>query len=219
MPVDSVSASQSSSQTATATNRSTLSANFDTFLRLLTAQLQHQDPTNPMDTAEFTQQLVQYSQVEQQIGTNEKMADLISLQRATAGSAAVGYLGKTVVTQGAQASLQNGAAKWIYELPRSAASAQLLITDAKGRVVRNIPGELSAGAHPLSWDGKNANGTTLPDGTYTLEVRAAGVDGNAIAASLKSEGIVTEADLSQGDPMLSVAGRKVSLREVLAIRN
>src|SRR5580658_123707 len=99
-----------------------LTGNMDTFLQLLTTQLQNQDPMNPMDSDQFTQQLVEYSQVEQQINTNSNLQSLISLQQGGAGSSAVGYLGKTVTVSGGTAPLTNGAASWNYTLAAQSAS-------------------------------------------------------------------------------------------------
>src|SRR5271154_1591718 len=89
--------------TSSSTNNSAmqqLSGNMNTFLTLLTTQLQHQDPLSPMDSTQFTQQLVEYSQVEQQINTNTNLTNLISLQQTNSGAAAVGYLGKEVTATG-----------------------------------------------------------------------------------------------------------------------
>src|ERR1700744_3656694 len=94
-PTAAAAAAGASSSTQSAA-QSQLSGNFDTFLTLLTTQLQNQDPLSPMDSTQFTQQLVEYSQVEQQINTNTNLTSLISLQQAGAGAASVGYLGKNV---------------------------------------------------------------------------------------------------------------------------
>src|SRR5215475_2122963 len=107
---------------ASATNGSSndamaqLSGNFDTFLQLLTAQLKNQDPTSPMDSNQFTQQLVEYSQVEQQINTNTNLQTLISQGTSQAGTFASTYLGKNVSITNGNASLTNGTASWGYTL-------------------------------------------------------------------------------------------------------
>src|SRR5208282_664684 len=117
------------SSTAAATSSSSnssamqqLSGNLNTFLTLLTTQLQHQDPLSPMDSTQFTQQLVEYSQVEQQIDTNSNLQSLISLQQNGAGAAAVGYLGKDVTVTNGNAALTNGSATWNYTLGTDASS-------------------------------------------------------------------------------------------------
>jgi flagellar basal-body rod modification protein FlgD len=206
-------------QSTAVQDRSALAANFDTFLTLLTQQLKNQDPTDPMDTAEFTQQLVQYSQVEQQINTNKNFETLISLQRTSAASAALGYLGKTVVTKGDLGSLENGSAKWTYQLPANASENQLVVSDSSGRIVRTLNGERGAGTHEFAWDGKGQNGETLADGVYRLEVRAKDSDGATVRSSISSTGIVQETDLSGTDPVLKIGARKAALADVIAIKS
>src|SRR5271168_3379612 len=112
---------------------SQLSGNFDTFLTLLTTQLQNQDPLSPMDSTQFTQQLVEYSQVEQQINTNTNLTNLISLQQAGAGAASVGYLGKNVTVTNGNAALTNGSATWNFSLPANAATTTVTVTNASGQ--------------------------------------------------------------------------------------
>src|SRR5215213_9555272 len=97
-------------------SESQLAANFDTFLLLLTAQLKNQDPLEPMDSNQFTQQLVQFSQVEQQIHSNKNLESLISLTKASGAADAVSYLGKTLTVTDGNAALMNGQANWAYAL-------------------------------------------------------------------------------------------------------
>lgn len=214
-----VASATAANQSAASGARSQLSANFDTFLKLLTEQLKNQDPTDPMDTGEFTQQLVQYSQVEQQISTNKNFETLISLQRNSSASAALGYLGKTVVTKGDLGSLQGGAANWTYTLPANASESQLVISDERGRIVRTMTGERGAGAHQFNWDGKNQSGQTLPDGVYRLEVKAKSADGANVPSQITSAGLVAETDLSGTDPVLKIGARKAALTDVVAVKS
>ena len=217
MDVASTTAAASSSAATSA--RSKLSANFDTFLKLLTEQLKNQDPTDPMDTGEFTQQLVQYSQVEQQINTNKNFETLIGLQRTSSASAALGYLGKTVVTKGDLASLESGAAQWGYTLPAAASETQLIVSDSRGRIVRTMTGERGAGEHGFAWDGKGQNGQALSDGVYRLEVRAKGADGQSLKVPVTSTGVVQETDLSGTDPVLKIGARKAAMSDVVSIKS
>ena len=117
-----------------------LSGNFSTFLTLLTTQLKNQDPTSPMDSNQFTQQLVMYSQVEQQINTNTNLKTLIT--QGTRPSSALwppAYLGKTVSVTNGNASLTNGSATWTYNLGTAAATDPLTVTDANGKMVYYRP--------------------------------------------------------------------------------
>ena len=196
-----------------------LSGNFDTFLQLLTTQLQNQDPMNPMDSNQFTQQLVEFSQVEQQINTNDNLQTLINQGSSTTGAYAVSYLGKAVTVSNGQAPLADGQAVWAYNLDTTAASTQLSVTDANGNVVYAGAGETASGAHVFQWDGKNTNGTQLPDGTYKLTVTAKAADGSAVNTSVTSTGVVSEVDMTSGTPVLMVGPMPVNLTDVSGVRN
>src|SRR5579883_1804571 len=146
----------SSSSSSTPDAMKQLSGNFSTFLTLLTTQLKNQDPTSPMDSNAFTQQLVMYSQVEQQIDTNDNLKTLISQGTTGASAMAATYLGKKVSVTNGNASLSGGSAAWTYNLDAAAASTQLAITDANGRTVYTANGETTAGNHSFTWNGKDA---------------------------------------------------------------
>src|SRR5262249_55321440 len=119
--------STSTSTTSTNSNDALnqLSGNFSTFLTLLTTQLKNQDPTSPMDSNTFTQQLVMYSQVEQQINTNDNLKTLISQGTTNAGAMAASYLGKKVSITNGNGSLTNGSAAWTYTLDTASATTQI----------------------------------------------------------------------------------------------
>jgi flagellar basal-body rod modification protein FlgD len=195
-----------------------LSGNFDTFLTLLTTQLQNQDPMNPMDSNQFTQELVQFSGVEQQINTNDNLKTLISLQQGNAGTAASSYLGKTVTVTNGQADLQNGEADWSYALGSSAAATTLTVTNSAGQVVYTAPGETAEGQHDFSWNGEDNNGKQLPDGAYTLAVNATDSTGAAVSSAIASEGVVNEVNMTSG-PQLMIGQMAVALSDVSAISN
>ncbi len=129
------SAAASAVASQNASSAQELSGNFDTFLQLLTTQLQNQDPLSPMDSNQFTQQLVEFSQVEQQINTNSNLQTLISLQQGGSASGAVSYLGKTVTISNGNASLMGGTATWNYGLAASSAATTLTVTDSNGNTV------------------------------------------------------------------------------------
>lgn len=149
-----------------------LSADMNTFLKLLTTQLQYQDPLDPMDTAEFTNQLVQYSSVEQAIQTNSKLENLLALNVANLGAQAVSYIGKTVQVLGDVMPLTDGKAKAGYTLDKDAASVTITVKDMKGKVVYTTTGEATAGTHEFKWDGKDSQGNQLPDDAYQVVVNA-----------------------------------------------
>lgn len=197
-----------------------LSGNFDTFLKLLTSQLQNQDPLEPLDSSKFTEQLVNYSQVEQQINTNANLDSLIALTKSAAGANAVGYLGKTALTSGDATSLEGGTAKWRYALPKDATSLEVTVTDQNGRIVRTLTGaDKTVGTHEIAWDGKNSTGTAMPDGTYRLKVVAKGADGKAIGNGVWGVGLVKEVDMSGADPLVLIGKRAVKLADIVGLKD
>src|SRR4029453_17851676 len=130
-----------SAASAATRSESQLAANFDTFLVLLTAQLKNQDPLEPMDSNEFTHQLVQFSSVEQQINSNKNLESLIALTKARGAADAVSYLGKTLTLTDGMAALMGGEANWAYSLENDAANATLVIRNMHGDVVYAAPAE------------------------------------------------------------------------------
>jgi flagellar basal-body rod modification protein FlgD len=196
-----------------------LSGNFSTFLTLLTAQLKNQDPTSPMDSNQFTQQLVMYSQVEQQIGTNDNLKTLISQGSSNAGTMAAGYLGKKVSVTTGNASLAGGSANWTYNLSGNAANTQLSVSDANGKIVYSTPGQTTSGNSSFTWDGKDNNGNQLADGTYKLTVTAADAAGNEIKNTVASAGTVAQIDMTVSPPKLVVGSMEVDLSDIAAVAN
>ena len=194
-----------------------LSGNFDTFLTLLTTQLQNQDPMNPMDSNQFTQELVQFSGVEQQIDTNDNLKTLISLQQSNAGTAASDYLGKTITITNGMGGLQSGEADWSYALSSTATANTLTVTNSAGNVVYSTTGATGSGQHDFTWNGQDNNGNQLADGTYTLTVNATDANGAAITSAVASKGVVDEINMTTGTPLLMVGSMAVPLADVSAI--
>ena len=216
-----VNSNPASSAPASSANNATsqLSSNFDTFLQLLTTQLKNQDPTSPMDSNQFTQQLVEFSQVEQQIDTNANLKTLISQGTSNAAAVTNGYLGKNVSIINGKASLSGGAANWTYNLATDAAGTQLSITDANGKIVFTGAGETAAGNHSFAWDGKDNNGNQLADGTYKLAVTASDAAGSAVTSTVASAGTVSQIDLTGTTPQLMIGNMEVGVGDIAAISN
>jgi len=194
-----------------------LAGNFDTFLKLLTTQLQNQDPLSPMDSNEFTQQLVQFSSVEQQIDANQNLKQLIALSQSQSNNFAVGYLGRSIVMTNGQAALGADGATWTYGLDGPSAATALTVTDAKGKVVFSTTGNTAAGSHSFTWDGKDAGGNALPPGGYKLTVGAKAADGSKIETSVASKGTVGAIDMSSGTPQLVIGAMLVPLSDATLI--
>ncbi len=200
-----------------ATASASLTENFDMFLKLLTTELQHQDPLEPMDSNEFTNQLVQFSGVEQAIATNTNLEKLIAMFAVGQSSSLVNYLGKSVEVASNAASLRNGAATWTYELSANTDTTRLMVLDANQQVVRIIDGKTVAGTHDFVWDGTDKAGQPLPEGTYTLTVSARDANAERVDASVTTRGTVTAIESVNDQNLLTVGGVKVPLSDVLSV--
>jgi flagellar basal-body rod modification protein FlgD len=199
-------------------SRASIANNFETFLTLLTAQLRNQDPLSPLDSKDFTNQLVQFSGVEQQLKTNDLLSSLTENTKLSAGATAVAYLGKEATTNSSLASITTGgSASWNYELPRAAQSVSLRVLDSEGRVIANANGNTARGENSFAWDGKDLSGRSVAAGTYRLEVNATGGDGQTIAGSISRRGIITGVDLSGSTPSVTIGGASVPLSSIVKI--
>lgn len=198
---------------------SKLNEDFDSFLTLLTTQLRNQDPTDPVDTAEFTNQLVQFASVEQLIGQTETLNEMLASDQKLLNYNAVNYIGTRVEVPSAQGDLLNGETRWSYTLPREADNVILQVVDpSDGSVVNTYQGERGATTHTAFWNGEAADGSTAPDGRYFLRVTAVDADGEAINTTIRSLGQVTGVALQDGaDPNLIVFGQPFALSQVQAV--
>ena len=202
-----------------ASSRSTIADNFDTFLSILTTQLKNQNPLDPLDTNQFTQQLVQFTGVEQQLKTNEFLETLMLSGQNTAKSDAVSYIGKEVTSSGKTGELTGtNAAFWAYSADAKAANAIITIKDSKGQIVYNQTGPLEAGPGTFRWDGKTSDNNIAPNGTYTIEIKGTNLSGNNIDVSTSSVGVVTGVDFTGDVPILTVGNRKVAITDVTDVR-
>ena len=207
-----------SAATAGTAKRASLANNFETFLTLLTAQLKNQDPLSPMDSKDFTNQLVQFSGVEQQLKTNDLLKSLTENTKLSAGATAVAYLGKEATANSSVATIPTGGtATWNYEIPRAAQTVSLRVLDSSGRVLATASGETSRGEKAFQWDGKDQSGRAVAAGTYRLEINATGADGQPIIGSISRRGIISGVDLSGSTPSVTIAGASVPLSSITKI--
>ena len=195
-----------------------LADTFDTFLALLTTQLKNQDPLDPMESSEFTSQLVQFSGVEQSINTNKKLDQLVQLQTTSQLNSAVSFIGKTVEVVSDLLLLKDGAAKISYGLDRNAAQTIISITDQNGRAVRAVQGETAAGRHEFEWDGRDSSGVPVPDGVYGFSVIATDGDDETIDTIAASFGRVTGVEVVENAPRLNIGELGVPFDAVFAVR-
>jgi flagellar basal-body rod modification protein FlgD len=211
--VSSATATSPSSTVAGAVDRKTIANNFDTFLQLLTTQLKNQNPLDPLDTNQFTQQLVQFSQVEQQMKQNDQLATLIGIEKAAQSTTALAFVGSTVAVDGQTAALANGRANWSFTVPKPA-SATVTIKNATGQTVYSSGFTMNAGAQSFSWDGRDNNGVQWPNGNYTISVTGKDASGQPVPVSTEVEGIVDSVDLTKTPPDLSIGGQTFTLDKI-----
>jgi flagellar basal-body rod modification protein FlgD len=197
---------------------SSLSGDYTNFLTLLTAQLKNQDPLSPMDATQFTQQLVQFSAVEQQINGNKKLDQLIGLQSTANAYGAVGFVGTTIAANSHDVPLQGGKAKFDYTIEKNAGTATLKVLNAAGNVVMLKQVDAAVGTHPVEWDGTDYFGNKLPDGKYTVAVSYTEQStGKAAEATITSYGKVDQAVITDGEVFLKMGDVTIPLGDVMRI--
>jgi len=212
-----VSGISGTSSTSISGSRQGIADNFDTFLQLLTTQLKNQNPLDPLDTNAFTQQLVQFSSVEQQLKTNDFLSALVQSNNNTVQTNAVNYIGKTVSASGTRSELVNGSAVWNFSL-EDAAVTTVNIKDADGNVVYTEQGSLQAGAGMFQWDGKTSTGATAPDGTYSITMVGVNAEGKNVPITTEFTGTVTGIDFTGTEPVLLIGTTRVNLSGVTSIK-
>jgi flagellar basal-body rod modification protein FlgD len=186
-----------------------LAGNFNTFLTLLTTQLQNQDPLSPLDTNQFTQQLVEFASVKQQVNMNTNLQTLISMQQSTESLQALQLVGANVTINSNTATLSKATgspATWGFSSPAPATCA-VTITSSTGQVAFTGTTSLSAGNQTYSWNGQGNNGVTWPDGNYTLSINATGANGQPVTVSTQVQGTISAVNVSQNPPQVTVGGQ------------
>jgi flagellar basal-body rod modification protein FlgD len=207
----------SSTQSTVAGAQTSLVSDQQTFLKLLTTQLKNQDPLSPMNTDQFTQQLVSMTGVQQQIVSNQLLQQLVSNQSGMGDP--VGLIGKTVTATTPNAALKGGQANWFYSLPSQAAKTQLQVHDSNGQLIwQSDVGSLPAGEHALAWNGKDMNGNQQPDGgTYSLTVKATDAAGAAISSNVYQRGLATSVEQDSGQTYVNINGVKILAGSVTSV--
>ena len=196
---------------------STLAGNFQSFLTLLTTQLQNQNPLDPLDTNQFTQQLVQFAGVEQQLKTNDQLASMLSLQQTAQSTQALTFVGKTAIVDGSTTVLANGAATWNLGVPTDS-TVSISITNSTGQTVYSNSYSVQAGQNQaFGWDGKGNDGTQWPPGQYKMIATAADSSGNSVAVTTQVLGVVSSVDLTQTPPLLSINGQTYTVNQIKGI--
>jgi flagellar basal-body rod modification protein FlgD len=216
--------SASPSALAQQTSISTIGSNFNTFINILTTQLKHQDPTSATDPNQFTQELVQFAGVEQQLNTNNDLQTLINLQKNSGGvSAVLNYMGQYIqapVTN-SELPLQKSQAELAYKLSTPAQKVSVAIVDANGQTLTTLNGSSNSGLNYVTWNGQDSSGSQMPDGTYKFVITATNADGSIQTPTStevvgKVTGIATNSD---GTTSLALGNMTVPTSTVDAIFN
>jgi flagellar basal-body rod modification protein FlgD len=207
------STASTSTTSGSAVSQKTIAGNFDTFLQLLTTQLKNQNPLDPLDTNQFTQQLVQFAQVEQQIRQNQQLETLISIEKTAQATTALAFVGSRVAVDGQTAALSNGQATWAFNVPKPV-TATVTIKSATGQTVYSGNFSMNPGSQTFQWDGRDANGTLWPDGNYTISITGKDTAGQTVAIPTEIEGVVDSVDLTKNPPELKVSGQSFTLDKV-----
>lgn len=194
-----------------------LAENFETFLTLLTAQLQNQDPLEPVDSTEFTNQLVQFSGVEQQIQTNKNIAELISITTASTAASLSGYLGQTIEVNSITGDLGEEGLNWFYEMPEGVEKVKLSIQSPDGKVVYSDDISTDKGEAAYSWSGKTNSGKELTEGRYSLVIQAEDAAGEAVNVPVKLRTQVNGIDMASGGTALTTGSGTFYFEDVLRL--
>jgi flagellar basal-body rod modification protein FlgD len=200
----------------TATDSGTLAGNFTTFLTLLTTQLKNQNPLDPLDTNQFTQQLVQFASVEQQMKQNDQLSSLIALEKTAASTTALAYVGATVVVDGATAPLTSSGATWSFNVAKPS-TASITIKDSTGQTAYSGTFAGTPGMMNFTWDGRGNDGKAWPAGNYTMSATAVDATNQSVGISTEVQAVVDSVDLTQDPPTLSVNGQNYTMDKIKRI--
>ena len=205
--------SNSSGSNGTSSTTSTgLADNFQTFLTLLTTQLQNQNPLDPLDTNQFTQQLVQFAGVEQQLKSNDQLKALVDIEKSAQATQALVYVGNTVSVDGSKAQFDKSAT-WNFQSDKDT-TATISITNSTGQTAYTGNFALKQGGSSFVWDGKGNDGVQWPAGTYTLSATGKDGTGNTVAISTEVQGVVDSVDLTSSPPLLSIGGQSYTTDKI-----
>ena len=204
--------------TAPSNAMASLTANYQTFLTMLTTQLQNQDPTSPMDSSQFTTELVQFSGVEQQINTNSNLTQLIQLAQGSAVEQSSQLLGKHVQATSSQLALQQGASQVDFTALTSGPVA-IAVTDNSGNPLYSATVNANQGANTWTWNGQTGSGATEPDGAYTVSVNAVAADGSTTALPFTIVGTATSVQQQGSSVTVQLGALPVNMSAVQSVTN
>ena len=206
-------ATTSPGTTSTASTATTgIADNFQTFLTLLTTQLQNQNPLDPLDTNQFTQQLVQFAGVEQQLKSNDQLKSLVDIEKSAQATQALIYVGNTVAVDGSTQQF-DGSATWNLKAAKDTTAA-ITITNTAGQTVYSGNFALTQGNASFVWDGKGNDGTQWPAGAYKLTATGKDTTGKDVAIATEIQGVVDSVDLTASPALLSIGGQNYTTDQI-----
>jgi flagellar basal-body rod modification protein FlgD len=209
------------STTSTSDGTIGLADTFDDFLILLTTQLQNQDPTDPMDANQFTQQLVDFAGVEQTVASNTKLDELIALAQISNSTDSIlsssALIGKNVESNGDGIKLRDGEVNFSYTLPNDTVQSNIEISNSNGSLVYSSTGKTSEGKYTFYWDGQDNAGNQLSDGDYTIKVSALDENNNTLAVNTHVQGVVTGVLSGIDEALLIIDGAEIPISQVSAV--
>lgn len=219
MSVSGVGSPSTSNATGASAATKSLTSNYSTFLTLLTTQLKTQSPLSPMDVNSFTQQLVQYSAVEQQIQTNSNLKAMMDTMTSSAALQLVNYVGKSVTAYSDTTKIDGGKADWTINSSAAAKDATVSITDENGAVVYQGKMDLKSGQNTFSWDGKGTPSGDYSASTSPFTISVTGVDdkGKKVGITTEVTGKVQAVDTSTAQPYIKINGRLIPLSAVTEV--
>jgi len=205
-------ANVSGTPTTASTATTGIADNFQTFLTLLTTQLQNQNPLDPLDTNQFTQQLVQFAGVEQQLKSNEQLKALLAIEQSAQATQALIYVGQNVAVDGSSVQF-NGSATWNLSAPQDA-TANISITNSTGQTVYSGNYPMTKGNVSFQWDGVGNDGTQWPEGIYKMTATYKDSAGKDVAIPTEIQGVVDSVDLTATPALLSIGGKDYTTDQI-----
>jgi flagellar basal-body rod modification protein FlgD len=220
MTVSAISASSASGSTTSTSSSGSgakLSSDFDTFLRMLTVQMQNQDPLNPIESTDYAVQLATFSGVEQQVRTNQLLADMQARFQQMGMAEMASWIGKEARSD-APVRFDGSPVTLSPNPAQGATSAVLVVRDAQGALVSRA--ELPPGTQPYLWLGADATGTPLPPGNYALSLES--MQGANVLSTTPMEHyarVVEARGTSEGTKLVLAGGIEVAATRVTALRD
>lgn len=196
---------------------SATATDFTMFLKLLTTQMQNQDPLSPMDSTQYTQQLVQYAQVEQSVQQNGTLNNILANLNNQTITQAAQFIGRDAVFDSSVSGLGTKPASWRYDADRTMASATVTISDAGGKTVFTGPLDVAKTSGAFGWDGTLADGSKAAGGVYTLAINAVDASGASVPTTITSTGLIDAVDARGGVLSLSVNGVQMPMSALIRL--